>query len=139
MGKLDGHCLCGAVSYTSDADPAFVAICHCKDCQRQTGAAHSIVVGVPADQIEISGAESLREYVTVGEDHGTDVHRRFCSNCGSPVYTENGGFPGVLILKGGTLDDPSWLEPQVEVWGRSAQPWVAIDESRPRLERGPGG
>ncbi len=109
MGKLDGHCLCGTVSYASDADPAFVAICHCNDCQRQTGAAHSIVVGVPADQIEISGADSLKSFTTVGEDHGTEVQRRFCGECGSPIYTENGGLPGVFILKGGTLNDTSWL------------------------------
>jgi hypothetical protein len=139
MGKLDGHCLCGAVSYASDADPAFVAICHCTDCQRQTGAAHSIVVGVPADQIEVSGSDALKSYTTVGEDHGTDVERRFCGECGSPIYTENGGLPGLVILKGGTLDDTSWLEPQVEVWGRSAQPWVGEPDSRPRMERGVGG
>ena len=138
MGKLDGHCLCGSVSYASDADPAFVAICHCNDCQRQTGAAHSIVVGVPADQIEISGADSLKVFTTVGEDHGTEVQRRFCGECGSPIYTENGGLPGVFILKGGTLNDTSWLAPQIEVWGRSAQPWVEVDESRPRMERGVG-
>jgi hypothetical protein len=138
MGKLDGHCLCGTVSYASDADPAFVAICHCNDCQRQTGAAHSIVIGVPADQIEISGADSLKSFTTIGEDHGTEVQRRFCGECGSPVYTENGGLPGVFILKGGTLNDTSWLEPQIEVWGRSAQPWVEVDESRPRMERGVG-
>jgi hypothetical protein len=138
MGKLDGHCLCGSVSYASDADPAFVAICHCNDCQRQTGAAHSIVVGVPADQIEISGADNLKSFTTVGEDHGSEVQRRFCGECGSPIYTENGGLPGVFILKGGTLNDTSWLQPQIEVWGRSAQPWVDVDESRPRMERGVG-
>ena len=40
--------------------------------------------------------------------------------------------------KAGTLDDKSWLEPQLEVWGRSAQPWVEQVEGRPRVETVPG-
>lgn len=138
MGKLDGHCLCGAVTYSSDAEPAFVAVCHCKDCQRQTGAANSIVVGVPADQIDVHG-DTLASFTTIGEDHGKEVHRRFCSTCGSSVLSDTEQLPGLLVIKAGTLDDTSWLQPQVEVWGRSAQPWVETHEGRPRLERGPGG
>ena len=80
----------------------------------------------------------MKSFTTVGEDHGSEVQRRFCGDCGSPIYTENGGLPGVFILKGGTLNDTSWLAPQIEVWGRSAQPWVGVDESRPRMERGVG-
>jgi hypothetical protein len=43
----------------------------------------------------------------------------------------------MLILKAGTLDDPSWLEPQLEVWGESAQPWIHEVEGRPRMPRSP--
>jgi hypothetical protein len=135
MGKLDGRCLCGAVQYSCDAEPVFTAVCHCRDCQRQTGTAFSVIVGAPADQFNLSG--SLSAHPTVGEDHGKETRRRFCPNCGSPVISESDGFPGVVIIKAGTLDDPSWLEPQIEVWGRSAQPWIPEPEGRPRLERGP--
>src|SRR2546423_1693279 len=122
MGKLDGRCLCGAVSYSCDADPVWTAVCHCRDCQRQTGTAFSIIVGVPAQSFELSG--ELGTHVTIGEDHGLETKRRFCPACGSPVISESAGLPGVVIVKAGTLDDPSWLAPQMEVWGRSAQPWV---------------
>jgi hypothetical protein len=138
MGKLDGRCMCGSVTYSSDADPAFVAMCHCKNCQRQTGTAFSVVVGVPADQVEVTGA-SLSMYATVGEDHGQDTNRHFCSACGSPIYSATDAMPGVMIIKAGTLDDTSWLDPQLEVWGGSAQEWVPAHETRPRMERGPGG
>jgi hypothetical protein len=137
MGKLDGHCLCGAVTYSSDAEPAFVAVCHCKNCQRQTGTAFSVVVGVPADQVQLSG-DSLSMFATVGDDHGMDTERHFCSACGSPIYSASGAMPGVMILKAGTLNDSTWLEPQLEVWGSSAQPWVETHQTRPRMERGPG-
>lgn len=138
MGKLDGHCLCGAISYSCDADPVFTAVCHCRHCQRQTGSAFSVVVGVPAEAFALEG-DTVGEFVTVGEDHGEDSLRRFCTACGSPLTTTSDRTPGVVIIKAGTLDDPSWLDPQIEVWGRSAQPWVALVEGRPRVERGPPG
>src|SRR5262245_46515621 len=138
MGKLDGHCLCGNVTYACDegVDPAFVAVCHCADCQRQTGTAFSVVVGVPSDTFHVTG-DTLASVTTVGELHGKDSVRNFCSACGSPIYTDSGGLPGVAIIKAGTLDDTSWLEPQFEVWGRSAQPWVEAVEGRPRVETMP--
>jgi hypothetical protein len=136
MGKLDGRCLCGAVTYSSDADPVFTAVCHCRNCQRQTGTAFSVIVGVPAQSFQLSG--DLGTHVTIGEDHGLETRRRFCPACGSPVISESAALPDVVIVKAGTLDDPSWLAPQMEVWGRSAQPWVQPAEGRPRLERGPG-
>jgi len=137
MGKLDGRCLCGSVTYTCDAEPAFTAVCHCTDCQRQTGTAFSVVVGVPADAFHVSG-DTLASVTTVGEAHGGESKRNFCSACGSPIYTDSAAAPGIAIVKAGTLDDRSWLEPQLEVWGRSAQPWVAEAEGRPRLPMAPG-
>lgn len=135
MSKLEGQCLCGAVTYSSEAEPVFTAVCHCRDCQRQTGTAFSVIVGVPAQGFELSG--ELATHVTVGEDHGRETRRQFCPKCGSPVISESDGIPDVVLVKAGTLDDPSWLAPQIEVWGKSAQPWVQPAEGRPRLERGP--
>src|SRR4051794_31374034 len=136
MGKLDGRCMCGSITYSCDADPGFTAICHCADCQRQTGTAFSVVVGVPDEALQISG-DTLSSYTTVGEDSQADTVRNFCSACGSPIVTRSDGSPGVAVLKAGTLEDPSWLEPQIEVWGRSAHPYGAEVEARPRMERGP--
>ena len=138
MTKLDGRCLCGSITYTSDAEPAFTAICHCRDCQRQSGAAFSIVVGVPKADLEVSG-DTLSTFVTIGEDHGRETQREFCSACGSPILSLSEGMPDIAFLKAGTLDDTSWLEPQLEVWGQSAQPWVEPVEGRTRMERGPQG
>lgn len=134
MGKLDGRCLCGAMTYTSDADPLFTAICHCKDCQRQSGTAFSVVVGVPRDALQLQG-DTAKTVTTIGEDHGGKNERMFCGACGSPLVTMNESLPDVYILKTGTLDDTSWLAPQIEIWGDSAQPWVEATQARPRLPR----
>lgn len=137
MSKLDGHCLCGNVTYSSSAEPAMTAVCHCKDCQRQSGTALSILVGVPRESLELEG--DLATFTTIGEDHGQENERRFCPNCGSPVLTTTPVMPDLVFIKAGTLDDTSWLEPQMEIWTSSAQPWVPAVEGPERLERGPSG
>ena len=53
---LTGRCLCGSVTYSADADPIVQAVCHCTNCQRQTGTAFSVVVGVPRAALTVEGA-----------------------------------------------------------------------------------
>lgn len=127
--KLSGRCLCGNVTYDCDGDPALTAICHCEDCQRQTGTSFSVVVGVQSDALRIDG-DSLSTYKTVGEETGNERERKFCSSCGSPIVTVAADMPGLVFIKAGTLDDRSWLEPQMEVWCNSAQPWLESDGER---------
>ena len=57
MQKIQGRCLCGAVRYRSDAAPLLTAICNCKNCQRQTGTAFSILVAVPKGALIMEGAQ----------------------------------------------------------------------------------
>ena len=135
MPQVQGSCLCGKVTYRSESDPLFTAACHCRDCQKQTGTSFSVVVGVPADSFEVEG-ESLASVTTVGDEHGQDVDRRFCRECGSPIVTFSPAAPGVAIIKAGTLDDTSWLEPEMELWCRSAHPYITFDdEARGQFER----
>src|SRR6187455_1189717 len=108
--ELTGRCLCGNCTYTISTEPFAQALCHCADCQRQTGTAFSIVIGVPTDAFEVSG-DSLSTFDTTGEMHGGPTHRYFCSNCGSPIYSAVEAMPQAVFVKAGTLDDASWIEP----------------------------
>ncbi len=139
MGKLDGHCLCGAITYTCTAEePVLTDICHCADCQRQSGTAFSVVVGVPRAALQISG-DLLEVFDTMGEDRGAVAHRHFCGNCGSPILSVIDEMPDIAFIKAGTLADASWLKPQMELWTHSAQPWALSAErsGRQYFERGP--
>lgn len=139
MGKLDGHCLCGSITYTCDVEePIATAVCHCADCQRQAGTAFSIVVGVPLPALHLSG-ESMKVFDTMGDDRQAPAHRHFCGDCGSPIMSTLDDMDGVAWVKAGTLTDASWLTPQMEVWTDSAQPWALTErEDRVYLPRGPG-
>ena len=47
MPTITGGCLCGKIRYHADAEPAFVGLCHCHDCQKFTGSAFAAVIGLP--------------------------------------------------------------------------------------------
>jgi hypothetical protein len=133
---ITGRCLCGSVTYSADADPVVQAVCHCTDCQRQTGNPFSVIVGVPRSAFNVEGS-TLASFPTIGEDHGGETHRNFCAACGSPVFSVAAVAPELVFIKAGSLDDASWLEPAVEAWTSSAQPWSPHFEHAARLERGP--
>lgn len=134
---ITGRCLCGNVTYSVDAEPVVQAACHCTDCQRQSGSPFSVVVAVPRPALQVEG-DSLASYATIGSDHGGETTRSFCSNCGSPLFSVAAVMPDVAFVKAGSLDDSSWVEPAVEAWTQSAQPWTPRFENTMALERGPG-
>ena len=136
MTDISGSCLCGRVRYKSDAAPELTAICHCDNCQKQTGTAFSIIVAVPEGSLTFEGQDSLGEYLDQGETGGA-VRRRFCRNCGSPLLSLVESVPGVGFIKAGTLDDRSWLAPTMHIWCDTAQPWVNIDQEMVQFPRNP--
>ncbi len=133
--KIEGGCLCGKVRYSADAEPAFVAVCHCRNCQKQAGTAFSVVVAVPKAALSIEGA--LKTFNDQA-DSGNKLYRRFCPECGSPILSESEARPNSVVIKAGTLDDTSWLEPTMEIFCDSAQRWVTLDGDRRRFPRMPG-
>lgn len=130
-----GGCLCGAIRYSSSADCALTAVCHCRDCQKQTGTAFSVLLGIPRTQLDVSGS-SLRQTDTPGSS-GMKVSRAFCGLCGSPIFSDAASTPDLLWLKAGTLDDTSQLAPELHLWCETAQPWLSIKEGEARHLRNP--
>jgi hypothetical protein len=135
--EFSGHCSCGGITYHATAAPVMQGVCHCTDCQRQTGTAFSIVIGVPRDALTIEG-DTLSSYTTIGDVHQTPTERKFCSGCGSPIASFVEGMPDLAWIKAGTLDDASWLKPAFEIFVRSAQPWAPHIEGVPQLRTAPG-
>jgi len=135
MRELIGRCLCGQVRYSANADPAFVGVCHCKDCQKQTGTAFSVLVGIPKSTLSVHGR--LKTFHNTG-DSGQSVGRSFCPECGSPIFSEVAVMPGVAMIKAGTLDDTTWLDPNIHVYCDSKERWTVIPEGSQQFARMPG-
>jgi hypothetical protein len=130
MKKLTGGCLCGSVHYSVEAEPVLTAVCHCKNCQKQSGSAFSVEFAVPIAAVTVQG--QTKTFHEKG-DSGMPVERRFCPECGSALISWGAFMPDVLFIKAGTLDDTSWLSPTIEVYCDRAQPWVNLSGERQRF------
>ena len=128
-----GQCLCGAIKYEFDNDPAMTGVCHCKNCQRQAGSAFSTLAGVPKTDFKMTGEPKL--YKDSETDSGNTVERYFCGECGSPIYSVIPDTPDVLYLKTGTLDDTSSFTAQFHVWCSTKQNWVDIPEDAQQMAK----
>ena len=135
MAKVSGSCLCGAIKYTSTAEPVMAAVCHCTHCQKQAGSAFSVVIGVPKGSLKITSGKTT-VYSDKG-DSGKAVNRHFCATCGSPIYSDVESSPQLDWIKAGTLDDTSWVKPTVNIWCQSAQNWIAYPEGAAKFPRNP--
>jgi hypothetical protein len=127
---VEGGCLCGAVRYRLTAPPLAVYTCHCRDCQRASGAGE-LSMPVQRETLEHSG--KLVHFDKTA-DSGRAVRMFRCAACGTRLWNAPLAFPGLLVLKPGTLDDPRWAAPVGNIWTDRRLPWIAID---PRLANFP--
>ena len=134
MREMTGGCLCGQVRYSANVEPAIVAVCHCKNCQKQTGTAFSVLVGVPKTALSVQG--NVKTFHDTG-DSGQPVDRNFCPECGSPIISDVAVMPDLRFIKAGTLDDTSWLDPKMHVYCDSAEPWTPIPEGSQKFGKMP--
>jgi hypothetical protein len=127
----EGGCACGAVRYRLASDPLFTHCCHCLSCQRQTGSAFVINLLIEADRVEVlAGAP---EPVDVPRDDGSTQRIYRCPTCQVAVYSHY-GFPRVSFVRGGTLDEPSSVVPDVHIYTRSKLPWIALPDRAPAFD-----
>lgn len=123
--------MCGTARYEITQTPIRVYTCHCTDCQRATASAFSIGVAVPGEAFRLTG-KGLHPAPGGIADSGRVKTRWVCPDCGiclcggAEIGTEPPGY--VRIVRGGTLDDTTWLNPTAHFYTRSRQPWVILPE-----------
>jgi len=128
-----GGCMCGAIRYECSAPPLLMGNCHCRDCQRATGTAFASAILVPRDAVTITGDV---KYYDVTGDSGGMVSRGFCPHCGSRLFGKPPN-PAVMGIMAGSLDDPSWFQPQIDCYTASAQPWDYMNPALPKFAKTP--
>jgi hypothetical protein len=127
----EGGCGCGAVRYRLMSDPLFTHCCHCLNCQRQTGSAFVINVLIEADRVELLAGDP--QPVAVPRDDGSKQTIFRCPTCQVAVFSHY-GHEGMRFVRGGTLDDPAAVAPDVHIFTRSRVPWVTLPDSVPAFE-----
>ena len=123
---ITGRCYCGAVKYEAAGEPRFKGQCHCRECQYISGGGPNYFMAMP---------ESGFRYVHgkakgfTRSDLATPGTREFCETCGTHIITRTPFDASVVILKVGTLDDPSaYAGPQAAIWTDDKQPYHLIAE-----------
>jgi hypothetical protein len=127
----EGGCACGSVRYRLTSDPLFTHCCHCLNCQRQTGSAFVINVLIEADRVELLAG--VPQAVDVPRDNGSTQRIFRCPTCQVAVFSEYGR-PEVRFVRGGTLDRPSGVTPDVHIFTKSKLSWIALPDSTPAFE-----
>ena len=136
MQPPTGGCLCGAIRYSIGVPITELRACHCRDCQRASGAAGTVGAVVPADAFKITQGKPKR-YSAVA-DSGRTLHRHFCPDCGSPLYSFREQAPQMVVVRAGTLDDSSGLRITTNIWTKSARTWSHIDPATKQFPGQPG-
>src|SRR5256712_8349759 len=128
---LEGGCACGEVRYRLTSDPLFTHCCHCLNCQRQTGSAFVVNMLIEADRVELLA--DVPQPVDVPRDDGSKQRIFRCPTCQVAVFSEYGR-PEVRFVRGGTLDQPSGITPDVHIFTRSKLSWITLPDSAPAFE-----
>jgi hypothetical protein len=129
--------LCGAIRYEVKSDPLRTAQCHCDDCRRATGSAFATNIFVKADDLAITQgtAKSFQHEA----DSGNIMTKEFCANCGSQLFGHSSGGTDMRSVKVGSIDDASFVKPEIEVFVSKALPCTHLSDDTEHFERGRGG
>jgi hypothetical protein len=129
---LDGGCACGAVRYRMTGGPMFVHCCHCRWCQRETGAAFALNAMIEADRVVVLTGEP--EVVATPSLSGRGQMIARCPDCRVALWSNYAGAgDAVRFVRVGTLDDPDRLPPDIHIYTASKQPWVVIPPGVPAV------
>ena len=122
---VDGGCSCGAIRYRMTAPPLFVHCCHCRWCQRETGASFALNALIEDDRVILLKGEP--EVVDTPSNSGKGQKISRCPRCHVAVWSNYAGAgDAVRFVRVGTLDDPDRLPPDIHIFTSSKQPWVVL-------------
>jgi hypothetical protein len=128
---LEGGCACGLVRYRLASGPLIVHCCHCLNCQRQTGSAFVINLMIEADRVDVLRGEP--QAVDAPRDDGSAQRVFRCPTCQVALFSEY-GWRELLYVRGGTLDEPSAVTPDVHIFTRSKVPWLPLPDGTPAFD-----
>ncbi len=127
-GPFDGGCTCRHVRYRMTTRPLIVHCCHCRWCQRETGASFALNAMIEADRVHLLAGTV--EVIDTPSASGKGQKIARCPKCRVAVWSNYaGGGDAVRFVRVGTLDEPDRLPPDIHIFTASKQPWVVLPES----------
>ncbi|HSQ09231.1 MAG TPA: GFA family protein [Burkholderiaceae bacterium] len=122
---FEGGCTCRQVRYRMSGPPLFVHCCHCRWCQRETGASFALNALIEATRVQL--LEGDVELVDTPSNSGKGQKIARCPKCRVAVWSNySGAGDAVRFVRVGTLDDPDRFPPDIHIYTASKQPWVQL-------------
>src|SRR6266542_264559 len=130
---FDGGCTCRTVRYRMTSPPLFVHCCHCRWCQRETGASFALNAMIEAERVTLLQGEV--DVVTTPSNSGKGQKISRCLRCRVAGWSNYAGAgDAVRFVRVGTLDDPDRFPPDIHIFAASKQPWVVIPPGMPAMQ-----
>jgi hypothetical protein len=125
MSEYTGGCTCQALRYRLIDTPLFIHCCHCRWCQRESGAAFALNALIESDRVEL--LSGVVEIIDTPSKSGKGQRVSRCPTCKIAVWSNYGGGGDALrFVRVGTLDEPDRWPPDVHIFTASKQPWVLL-------------
>ncbi|WP_273501558.1 GFA family protein [Paracoccus sphaerophysae] len=125
---IEGHCLCGAVSVRVTGHGGFTGACHCRMCQRWSGALF-VSFNAPADAVTVTGEVTRYQSAPFAE-------RAFCPRCGSHLWMRNTeADDSSYDLMPGLFDAARDIPLQSEIYTDRALPGLSLAGDHRRATR----
>ena len=125
MENYDGGCLCGALRFRVTVRPLDSGYCHCRMCQRNSGAPVVAWATFPAENFYwIAGVHGT----FASSSHG---RRQFCSNCGSYLVFLSTSSPAEVSVNTASFDDPEAFPPLKHIYAQSRIGWFHTGDELP--------
>jgi hypothetical protein len=100
--SYEGGCTCGAVRYRMTSAPMIVHCCHCRWCQRESGASFALNAMIESDRVVLLQGEIEFVYTPSQSGKGQKIAR--CPKCHVAVWSHYaGGGDAVCFVRVGTL------------------------------------
>jgi hypothetical protein len=120
-----GGCTCRAVRYELASAPLIVHCCHCRWCQRESGASYALNAVIEAERVSLLGGVPQTVVTPSNSGKGQNIAR--CPVCRVALWSTYAGAGEALrFVRVGTLDNPDLLSPDIHIYTESKQPWVLI-------------
>ena len=130
----EGGCTCRAVRYRLAGPPLIVHCCHCRWCQRETGAAFALNALFESERLELLAGEVDLVPTPSASGKGQQIAR--CRVCHVALWSHYAGFAErVSFVRVGTLDEPDRFPPGVHIFTESKQPWVVLPPAVPSFSQ----
>ncbi len=130
MSVHAGSCLCGAIRYRTSTELSDFGYCHCKSCQKASGAGHGANAGVARDNLELEdSAGQLREY-----ESSPGKIRAFCGRCGTPILAYLKRTPELVRIRLGTLDTDFDKSAKAHTFVSEKASWETIEDDVPQFD-----